>query len=150
MKWRRMVNPPSMGPTQVLRLCAISGTTSMAPYSATVPSCPQSNILGWGMFIMARPMYTLISTSPFRLPTDPEPLAIYYPPPTQIVNAQGAPVLDAAGQPMFVAQATIGCAEQAPIDACFSRARNYWLSCMNIRKAVYNVLDDNIDNAFKL
>jgi hypothetical protein len=111
-------------------------------------SCPQSNILGWAGLIMARPMYALLTTSPFRLPTDPGPLAIYYPPPTQIINNHGAPVLDAAGQPTYVVQPTIGRAEQATIDACFSRARNYWLLYMNIQRAVYNVLDDNINNAF--
>jgi hypothetical protein len=95
-------------------------------------------------------MYALLTTSPFRLPTDPGPLAIYNLPPTQIVDNQGAPVLDAAGQPTYVVQPTIGCAEQATINACFSWARNYWLLYMNIRRAVYNILDDNINNAFKL
>jgi hypothetical protein len=113
-------------------------------------SCPQSNILGWAGLIMARPMYALLTTSPFRVPTDPGPLAIYYPPLTQIVNNQEAPVLDAAGQPTYVIQPTIGHAEQATIDAHFSQARNYWLSYMNIRRAVYNFLDDNINNAFKV
>jgi hypothetical protein len=95
-------------------------------------SCPQGNILGWAGLIMARPMYALLTTSPFRLPNDPGPLAIYYPPPTKFVNAQGAPVLNAAGQPTFVAQPTIGRAEQATINASFSRMRNYCLSYMNI------------------
>jgi hypothetical protein len=113
-------------------------------------SCPQSNILGWAGLIMAQPMYALLTTSPFRLPNDPGPLAIYYLPLTQIIDTQGAPVLDAAGPPTFVAQPTIGRAEQATINVLFSRARNYWLSYMNIRWAVYNVLDDNIDNAFKV
>jgi hypothetical protein len=99
---------------------------------------------------MARPMYALLTTSPFRLPTDPGPLAIYYPPPTQIINNQGDPVLDAAGQPMYVVQPTIGHAEQATINACFSRARNYWLLYMNIQRVVYNVLGDNINDAFKV
>jgi hypothetical protein len=60
------------------------------------------------------------------------------------------PVLDAAGQPMFFAQPTITRAEQATINARFSRARNYWLSYMNIQWAVYNVLDDNINDIFKV
>jgi hypothetical protein len=113
-------------------------------------SCPQSNILGWAGLIMARPMYALITMSPFWLPTDPGPLAIYYLPPTPVVNSQGAPVLDAAGHPTFVAQPTIRRAEQAMINACFSRGRNYWLSYMNIQWAVYKVLNDNINDSFKV
>jgi hypothetical protein len=99
---------------------------------------------------MARPMYALLTTTPFRLLTDPGPLAIYYLPPTQIVDNQGAPVFVAAGQPTYIVQPTIRCAEQATINVRFSWAKNYWLSYINIRRAVYNVLNDNIDNAFKV
>jgi hypothetical protein len=113
-------------------------------------SCPQSSTLGWVGFIMVRPMYALLTTSPFQHHTDPGPLAIYYPLPTPIVDGLGAPVLDAAEQPTFVAQPTITQAEQAIINARFSRARNYWLLYMNIQRAVYNVLDNNIGNAFKV
>ena len=62
-------------------------------------SCPQSNILGWAGLIMARSMYSLLTTSPFLLPSVPGPMAIYYPPPVEIVDAQGDPVLDAEGTP---------------------------------------------------
>jgi hypothetical protein len=68
---------------------------------------------------MARAMYGLLMTSPFWLPTDPGPLAIYYPPPMPIVDPAGNPVLDAEGMPMYCNQTTIACAEQATIDACF-------------------------------
>ena len=80
-------------------------------------SCPQSNIFGWVGLIMALFMYALLTTTPFRLPTASGPLVIYCPPPSPIVDDQGSPVLDAAGQPMFVVQPTIGCAEQSIIDA---------------------------------
>jgi len=40
-------------------------------------SCPQSNILGWVGIIMARSMYSLLTTSPFRLPSDPGPMVVY-------------------------------------------------------------------------
>ncbi len=62
-------------------------------------SCPQSNILGWAGLIMARSMYSLLTLSPFRLPTDLGPMAVYYPPPVEIVNAQGDPILYLAGNP---------------------------------------------------
>ena len=49
-------------------------------------------------------MYALLTPTPFRLPSDPGPLAIYYPMPTAIVDNVGAPVLDASGQPTFNVQ----------------------------------------------
>ncbi len=95
-------------------------------------SCPQSNILGWAGLIMARAMYGLLTTSPFRLPTDLSPLAIYYPPPVPIVDPAGNPVLDAAGMPMYCNHPTIAHAEQATIDARFKRAKKYWELYVNI------------------
>ncbi len=82
---------------------------------------------------MARAMYALLTPTPFLIPGDPGPLAIYYPMPTAIVNNAGAPVLDAEGQPMFNVPPTIDRATQATIDSQFSRACNYWLSYLNIR-----------------
>ena len=76
--------------------------------------------------------YALLTMSPFRLPTDYGPLAIFYPSPTQIVDNQGALVLDATDQTTYVFQPTIGRAEQAMINPRFKRARNYWLLYMNI------------------
>ena len=99
---------------------------------------------------MARAMYALLTPTPIQIPDDPGPLAIYYLTPTVIVNNEGAPVLDAAGQPTFNVPPTIDHATQATIDSQFSQSRNYWLSYLNIRQAVYNLLDDNIDNAFKV
>ena len=113
-------------------------------------SCPQSNILRWVGLIMASAMYALLTPTPFRIPNDPGPLAIYYPTPTAIVDIAGAPVLDALGQPMFVVPPPIDRATQATINSRFIRARNYWLSYMNIQRAVYNLLNDNIDDAFKV
>ncbi len=112
--------------------------------------CPQSNILGWAGLIMSRAMYGLLTMSPFRLPINPGPLAIYYPPPVPTVDAAGDPVLNAAGMPMYQPQSTITRAEQATIDARFKRAKFYWESYTNIQRAVYNCLDDNINDAFKV
>ena len=82
-------------------------------------SCPQSNILGWVGLIMARSMYSLLTTSPFRLPSDLGPMAVYYPPPVEIVNAQGDPVLDVAGNPAYQDPPDIPRAAQSSIDAQF-------------------------------
>jgi len=85
---------------------------------------------------MSRAMYGLLTTTLFRLPTDPGPKAIYYPLPVSIVDAQEDPVLNAAGLPTFQAQPIIDRAEQATIDAHYKRAKNYWDLFVNIRRAV--------------
>ena len=99
---------------------------------------------------MARSMYSLLTPSPFRLPTDPGPMAVYYPPPVEIVDAQGDPVLDAAGNPPYQDPPDIPQAAQSSIDAQFKQAKNYHELYLNIRQAVFNVLDGNIDDAFKV
>jgi hypothetical protein len=113
-------------------------------------SCPQSNILGWAGLIIVRSMYSLLTPSPFRLSTDPGPMAVYYPPPVEIVDAQGNPILDAAGNPTYQDPPDIPRVAQSSIDAQFKRAKNYYESYLNTRRAVFNVLDDNIDDAFKV
>ena len=77
-------------------------------------------------------MYALLTPTPFRIPGDPGPLAIYYPTPTAIVNNAGAPVLDTEGQPTFNVPPTIDLATWAPIYSQFSQAHNYWLLHLNI------------------
>ena len=69
-------------------------------------------------------MYGLLTTSPFRIPTDTGPLTIYYSTRIPIVDALGAPVLDGLGMPTFQAQPTINQVEQATIDVCFKHANN--------------------------
>jgi hypothetical protein len=39
---------------------------------------------------------------------------------------------------------------QAMIDARFVRARNYWFLYQNIKQACFNMLNDHIDDAFKV
>ncbi len=95
-------------------------------------------------------MYGLLTTSPFRIPTDPGPLAIYYLPCVAIVDTQGDPVLDGQGMPTYQAQPAIGRAEQATINARFKRAKIYWELYQNIQRAVFNCLDDGVDDAFKV
>ena len=100
---------------------------------------------------MARPMYGLLTTTPFRSPNDPGPVAIYYPPPVEIIDAQGDPVLNVAGNPTYQDPPDIPRAAQSScIDVQFKRVKNYYESYLNIRRAVFNILDDNIDDAFKV
>ncbi len=77
-------------------------------------------------------MYSLLTRTPFRVPTDPGPLAIYYPPPVPIIDAQGDPVLDGEGLPTYHNQPIIERAAQATIDAQFMRAKNYYELYLNI------------------
>ncbi len=84
-------------------------------------SCPQSNILGWAGIIMARFMYSLLTPSPFWVPTDLGPMAVYYPPPVEFVNARGNPVLDAAGNPTYQDPPDIPRAAQSSIDTQFNK-----------------------------
>ena len=113
-------------------------------------SCPQNNILGWAGLIMAQSIYSLLTPPPFRLPTDPGPMAVYYPPPVEIVDAKGDPVLILAGNPTYQYPPDIPRATQSSIHAQFKQAKNYYKSYLNVRRAVFNVLYNNIDDAFKV
>jgi hypothetical protein len=62
---------------------------------------PQTNVLGWSGLVMSRPMYQMLSTSPFRLPTNPGPQAVYYGARVPILDAAGNPN-DATGNPTYV------------------------------------------------
>jgi len=94
-------------------------------------------------------MYQMLSTSPFRLPSDPGPQAIYYGARTPILDVNGDPELDATGNPTYVPVPALDCTTQATIDADFVLRQNYWLWYLNIKRACYNVLDETIEDAFK-
>ena len=91
-------------------------------------------------------MYLLLSSTAFRLPTDPGPIPVYYGHGTPIVNANRDAVMDAQGNPTFH---PIDCAMQATIEANFARSQNYWLLYQNVKQACYNVLNESIDDTFK-
>jgi len=80
---------------------------------------PQTNVLGWSGLVMSRPMYQMLSTSPFRLPTDPGPQAVYYGARAPILDSSGNPELDASGNPKYVPVPALDRATQATIDADF-------------------------------
>jgi hypothetical protein len=68
----------------------------------------------------------------------------------EIVDAQGDPVLDSAGNPMYHDPPDTPRAAQSSINGQFKQAKHYYDSYLNIRQVVFNILDDNIDNAFKV
>jgi len=53
-------------------------------------------------------------------------MAIYYPPPVEIVDAEGDPVLDVAGNPTYQDSPDIPQAAQSCIDAQFKQVKNYY------------------------
>ena len=110
---------------------------------------PQSNVLGWSRLVMSRPMYQMLSTSAFRLPSDPGQQAIYYGARVPILDTNGDPELDVNSNPTYVPVPALERATQATINADFVLCRNYWLSYLNIKRACYNVLDETIGDAFK-
>ena len=88
--------------------------------------CPQSAIMGWSGMVMDPVLYSLVEPTPFMLPADPGNTASY-------PHHRNLPRT-----------------EQANIDATFERQKNYFLSYINIYRAIFNVLDTKIDDAFKV
>jgi hypothetical protein len=61
-----VANPPSLAPCPIFT--NLRNLRHHIQRALQRLSCPQSNILGWAGLIMARSMYNLLTSSPFRLP----------------------------------------------------------------------------------
>jgi hypothetical protein len=85
--------------------------------------------------VIARKLYALLTTQPFRLPTNPGATAIY-------VRNQ------LPGQP--VNNAPLRRMEQASIDSLFNQRKAYFLSMQNIKRVCFTALDSSVNNAFKV
>jgi hypothetical protein len=85
--------------------------------------------------VMARELYALLPTSPFRLPTNPGAAVVY-------VRSQ------IPGQP--VNNAPLSRTEQASIESLFNHHKHYYLSMQNIKRACFTALDASINDAFKV
>ena len=85
--------------------------------------------------VMARPLYSLLTNIPFRLPTNPGAAAVYI-----------RPIM--LGQP--VNNAPLSRMEQASIDTLFNCRKHYFLSMQNIKCACFTALDASINDAFKV
>jgi hypothetical protein len=97
--------------------------------------CPQIIQHGWKGTMMARKLYAFLTTSPFRLPTNPGAAAVY--------GRSQIP-----GQP--VNNALLSRTEQASIARLFNCRKHYYLSMQNIERACFTALDASINNAFKV
>lgn len=89
-------------------------------------SCPQSLIHGWAGLAMDPQMYALIEPNPFVMPPDPGDLPNY-------------------GGMQFPSTVALKTA-----DRMFDMATNYFTSYLNINRALFRMLDDSIDNNFKV
>ncbi len=84
---------------------------------------------------MAREIYALLTTQPFRLPTNPGATATY-------VRSQ------IPGQPINNAPLTR--TEQASIYSLFNQRKAYFLTMQNIKRACFIALDASVNDAFKV
>jgi hypothetical protein len=85
--------------------------------------------------VMARKLYALLTTIPFRLPTNAGAAAVY-------VQSQ------VPGQP--VNNAALTRTEQASISSLFNRRKHYFLSMQNIKRACFTALHTSINDDFKV
>jgi len=142
-----VANPPTLAPHP--KLTNLHALRCNLQHTLQHLVNPQNNVLGWSGLVMSQPMYQMLSTSPFHLPSDPGPQAIYYWARVPILDVNGDPELDATGSPTYVPVPALDRATQAMIDADFVLRQNYWHSYLNIKRACYNVLNETINDAFK-
>jgi hypothetical protein len=97
--------------------------------------CPQSIQHGWKGMVMARKLYALLTTIPFRLPTNLGVAAVH-------VQSQ------VPGQP--VNNAPLTRTEQASINSLFNQCKHYFLLMQSINRACFTALNASINDAFKV
>ena len=85
--------------------------------------------------IMAQQMYSLLTTTPFRLPSDPGDAPNYTRAVLQGEQIDTSPLTRT---------------EQATIDTLFTRRKHYFLTMQNIERACFTALDMTVNDAFKL
>jgi hypothetical protein len=85
--------------------------------------------------VMARKLYALLTTQPFRLPTNPGAAVVY-------VRSQ------LPGQP--VNNTPLSRMEQASVDSLFNQHKAYFLLVQNIKRACFTALNASINDAFKV
>jgi hypothetical protein len=86
--------------------------------------CPQSAIHGWSGMVLSPMVYALLEPTPFVIPGNPGPVAVY----TQFAT------------PAMIKQ----------INAVFLRLQKEHQSYENIRRACFRMLDTNVADQFKV
>jgi hypothetical protein len=116
-------NPPLLVPhPDFAKICALRKHYVTGLKQLT---CPQRLIHGWAGLVMDPVIYALLEpTTPFTAVVDPGEYAIY-------AN--------------FATEAAM-----KMTDKIFERNKNYYLSFVNIRRACFRVLNNNIANQFKV
>jgi hypothetical protein len=101
--------------------------------------CPQSTLHGWKGMMMAQELYTLLTPTPFRLPTHPGAHAVYIWP----INHSNPGVIPDPAIPLTRT-------EQATINTMFSHCKHYYQSMLNIKRACFTALDASINIVFQV
>ena len=115
-------NPPSLSPRpDFSKLCALRKHMVKALNQLM---CPQSAIHRWSGMVLSPMVYALLKTTPFAIPENPGPVAVY----TQ-----------------FATPATI-----KQIDAVFLCQQKEHQSCKNIQRACFRILGTNDVDQFKV
>jgi hypothetical protein len=115
-------NPPSLSPRpDFSKLCALRKHMVKALNQLV---CPQSAIHGWSGMVLSPMVYALLKPTPFVIPANPGPVAVY---------------------PQYATPATI-----KQIDAVFLRLQKKHQSYKKIRRACFRMLDTNVADKFKV
>jgi hypothetical protein len=101
-------------------------------------ACPQSQVNGWAGFVLTPAMYSLIDPKPFNLKLLNLPTTTGVPKFPPIYAANGTTVISNTQEQMLC------------ITDTFTRQRNYYDTACNIYRAVYDMLDAHVDDAFKV
>jgi hypothetical protein len=115
-------NPPSLSPQpDFSKLCALK---KHMVKSLNQLVCPQSAIHGWSGMVLSPMVYALLEPTPFVIPANPGPVAVY---------------------PQFATPATI-----KQINTVFLRLQKEHQSYKNICRACFRMLNTNVADQFKV
>jgi hypothetical protein len=115
-------NPPSLDPRpDFLKIRALQKHIIKALKKLL---CPQSQMHGWTGLVMDPALYVLLEPTAFIVPVSPGDVPTY---------------------PGFASPSII-----KNIDNLFERDRNYYLSFVNINRACFTMLDDSVNDRYKV
>jgi hypothetical protein len=114
-------NPPSLSPPGFANMRALRKHMVKALKQLL---CPQSAVHGWTGMVLSPMVYALLEPTPFAIPGNPGPVAVY--------NQFSTPAMIKTG------------------DNLFKRLMNEHQSYENIRRACFRMLDTNIADQFKV